>query len=96
MKGRGIDDSLVVHQLVKLGVCKSEQLACFWVSDDVVAFDDLGLAWFLLWLLDFIQHVLVHDVIIQLGFALTVEAKAPHFAFHVALFGFVPVILGTV
>ena len=95
VKGGRIHDSLVLHQLVKLGVCKSEQLVLFGVSDNVVAFHDLGLTWFLLRLLDFVQHVLTHDFIIQLGFALTVEPEAPHFAFHVTLLGLVAVILGT-
>ena len=36
LKGRGIDDSLVVHQLVILGVCKSEQLVV------MVQFDGIG------------------------------------------------------
>ena len=95
LKGGRIDDSLVVHQLVTFVIGKGEQLAVFGVSDNLVAFDDLGLAWFLLRLLDFVQHVLTHDVIIQLGFAFALQPKSTDFAFDVALFGFVPVILGT-
>ena len=95
LKGRGIDDSLVVHQLVILGVCKSEEIVCFGITYNLAAFDDLGLARVLEWLLDFVQDVPTHDVIIQLGFALTIEPEAPHFAFDVAVLGFVAVILGT-
>ena len=58
-------------------------------------FDDLGLPRFVEWLLDFVQDVLTHDVVIQLGFALTVQAKALDFAFHVTLLGLVAIILGT-
>ena len=62
---------------------------------NLVAFDDLGLARVLEWLLDFVQDVPTHDVIIQLGFALTIEPESPHFAFDVAVLGFVAVTLGT-
>ena len=95
LKGGRIHDSLVVHQLVTFVIGKGEQLVVFGVSDNLVAFDDLGLARFLLRLLDFVQDVPTHDVIIQLGFAFAVEAKAPHFAFHLTLFGLVAIILGT-
>ena len=93
LKGTGIDDSLVVHQLVTLVVGK--EIVGFGVTHDAICFDDLGLARFLLRLLDFVEHVLTHDVIIQLGFSLAVEPEAPYFAFDFALLGFVAIILGT-
>ena len=37
----------------------------------------------------------MHDVIIQLGFALAVESEATDFAFDFPLLGFVTIILGT-
>jgi len=37
-----------------------------------MGFDDLGLARFLEWLLDFVEDVLSHDVVIQLALAFTV------------------------
>ena len=95
LKGTGIDDSLVAHQLVTLVVGIGVEIVGFGVTHDLVRFDDLGLARFLLRLLDFVEHVLTHDVIIQLGFALTVESEATDFAFDFALLGFVPIILGT-
>ena len=93
MKGTGIDDSLVVHQLVTLVVGIGVEIVGFGVTYDLVCFDDLGLARFLLRLSDFVQHVLMHDVIIQLGFALAVESETTDFAFDFALLGFVPIIL---
>ena len=96
LKGDGINDSLVVHQLVTLVVRTSFQLVLFGVSEDLVGIDDLGLAQFLLRVMDFVEDVLSHDLIIQLGFAFAVEAKSPHFAFDFALFGFVPIIPLTV
>ena len=95
MKGAWINDSLVVHQLVTLVVGLSTQFVVFGVSDDLVGIDDLGLARFLLRLLDFVQDVLTHDLIIQLGFAFAVESEPPPFAFDVPVLGGVPVILGT-
>ena len=54
----GIDDSLVVHQLVKLVVGEGEEIVGFGVSDDLVGFDDLGLARLFLRLLDLVEDVL--------------------------------------
>ena len=45
-------------------------------------FDDLGLTRMLLRLLDFLEDVLSHDVVIQLRFAFAVETEPPHLAFH--------------
>ena len=90
-----IDDSLVVHQLVTLVVRKGEELVGFGVSDDLVGFDDLGLARLVLRVLDFVEHVLAHDVIVELGFTLAVEPEPAHLAFDFPVLGLVPVILGT-
>jgi len=95
LKGTGINDSLVLHQLVTFVVGIGVEIVGFGVTHDLVRFDDLGLARFLLWVLDFVQNVLTHDVIIQLDFALAVEPETTDFAFDFALLGFVPVILGT-
>ena len=89
-----INDSLVVHQLVTLVVWESEEIVGFGVSDDLVGFDDLGLARLFLRLLDFVENVLTHDVIIQLGFALAVETEPTDLALDFAVLGLVAVILG--
>ena len=60
----GIDDSLVVHQLVSFVIWEGVQLIGFGIPDNLVCFDDLGLSGFLAWLLDFVQDVLTHDVVI--------------------------------
>ena len=95
LKGTGINDSLVVDQLVTLVVGIGVEIVRFGVTHDLVCFEDLGLARFLLWVLDFVEDVLTHDVIIQLGFALAVEMETTNFAFDVALLGLVPIILRT-
>ena len=95
LEGLGIDDSLVVHQLVTFVIGEGIQLVVFWVPDNVVAFDDLGLPRVPLRFIDFLEDVLAHDTVIQLGFAFAVETKTPHFAFYVTMVGLVAVILGT-
>ena len=90
-----IDDSLVIHQLVSFVIRKGVQFIGFGIPDDLVGFDDLGLAWFQEGLLDFVEDVLSHDVIVQLALAFTVEAETPHLAFNVAQFGLVAIVLGT-
>ena len=84
-----INDSLVVHQLVTLVVWEGEELVGFGVSDDLVGFDDLGLARLFLRLLDFVENVLMHDVIVQLGFALAVETEPSHIALDFTILGLV-------
>ena len=61
LKRGGIDDSLVVHQLVTLVVRTSFQVVLCGVSDDLVGIDDLDLARFLLGVLGFVEDVLSHD-----------------------------------
>ena len=90
-----INDSLVVHQLVTLVVWEGEELVGLGVSNDLVGFDDLGLARFFLRVLDFVENVLVHDVIVQLGFALAVKTEPAHLALDFTILGLVTVILGT-
>ena len=60
----GLDYPLVVDQLVTLVVGKGVEVVGFCVACDLVSFDDLGLARFLLWVLDFVEHVLTQDVIV--------------------------------
>ena len=95
LEGVWIHHSLVVHQLVAFVIRQGAQFIGFRVPHDLVAFDDLGLTWFLPWLLDFVQDILTHDVVIQLGFAFAVEAETPHLAFNVTILGLVAIVLGT-
>ena len=81
--------------MVTLVVWEGEELVGFGVSDDLVGFDDLGLARLFLRLLDFLENVLTHDVIVQLGLALAVETEPAYLALDFAILGLVAVILGT-
>ena len=69
-------NSFVVDQLVALVVGEGVQVIVFGVPDDLMGFNDLGLAWLFLRLLDLAEDVLVHDM----GFAFTVESNAMDFA----------------
>ena len=62
-------------QLVTLVVWEGEELVGLNVSNDLVGFDELGLARFFLRVLDFVENVLTHDVLVQWGFTLTVETE---------------------
>ena len=90
-----IDDSLVVHQLVPFVIGEGVELIGFGIPHDLVGFHHLGLTRLLLRLLDFVEDVLSHDIIIQLTLAFAVEAESPHFAFDVPLVGLVAIVLGT-
>ena len=95
LESDGIDDSLVVHQLVTLVVWEGEEIVGFGVSDDLMSFDDLGLARLFLRLLDFVEDALAHDLVIQLGFALTVETEPADLALDFTVLGLVAVVLRT-
>ena len=94
-EGLRIHDSLVVDQLILLVLGEGVELVVFGIPDDLVCFDDLGLTRPLLRLLDFVEDVLSHDVIVQLALAFAVEAETPHLAFDVTQFGLVAIVLGT-
>ena len=90
-----IHDSLVIDELVTFVIRKGVELISFRVSHDLVRFDDLGLAGFEEGLLDFVQDILSHDVVVELDFSLTVEAEPSDLSFDVAILGLVSVVLGT-
>ena len=45
LEGLVIHDSLIVHELVTFVIGEGVELIVFRVPDNLVAFDDLGLAW---------------------------------------------------
>ena len=94
LEGVWIHDSLVVDDLVTFILGEGVQLIVFGIAHDLVRFDDLGLAGFEEGLLDFVQDILTHDVVIQLGFAFAVKAEPSHLALDVPLLGLIPIVLG--
>ena len=93
-EGVRIDDSLVVHQFVPFILGEGVELIGFRIAYDLMRFDDLGLTRILLRLLDFIDDIGFHDVVIQLRFAFAVETEPPHLAFHETKFGLISIIFG--
>ena len=89
-----IHDSLVVDQLILLVLGEGVELVVLGIPDDLVCFDDLGLSGFQEGLLDFVEDVLSHDVIVQLALAFAVEAEPSHLAFNVTKLGLVAIVLG--
>ena len=87
--------SLVIHQLIPFVLGEGVQFIGFGIPDNLVGFDDLGLAWFQEGFLDFVEDVLSHDVIVQLALAFAVEAEPSHLAFNVSKLGLVAIVLGT-
>ena len=81
--------------MILLVLGEGVELIGFGVPHNLVCFDDLGLSGFQEGLLDFVEDVLSHDVIVQLALAFAVEAESPHFAFDVPLVGLVAIVLGT-
>ena len=90
-----IHDSLVVDQLILLVLGEGVELVVLGIPDDLVCFDDLGLSGFQEGLLDFVEDVLSHDVIVQLALAFAVEAESPHLTLGVPFVGLVAIVLGT-
>lgn len=62
--GNGINDSSVVGQLLVFVFSEGVQVMSFGVPYNLMRFDDLGLAQFLWWMLEFVEHVVSYDVII--------------------------------
>ena len=60
----GINDSLVVDELVLFLLWIREQLIGLRIPGNLVCVDDLGLSWVEEGLFNFIQDILLHNVII--------------------------------
>ena len=88
-----IHDSFVVHQLVPfvLGMCV--QVIGFWIAHDLMGFGDLNLSGFQEWLFNFIQDILLDNIVILLTFPLTVKAETTNLALNLSVLGGVPIIL---
>ena len=63
-EGAGVDDSFVIHQLVPLLLWKGEQFIGIRIPDDLVRVDYLEFSWLEEGVLDFVEDILAHDVVI--------------------------------
>ena len=61
----------------------------------MVGVNDLCLSWLEEGVLDFVEDILTHDVVIQLGVSFTVESEASDLAFHLFFIRSITIILGS-
>jgi len=95
LEATGIQDSFVIHQAIPFVLGLSEQGVVGWVANNVVCFYDLYFPWFEEGVLDFVEDILTHDVIVELGVSFAVESEASDLAFHLFLIGSIAIVLGS-
>ena len=66
-----------------------------WVSPEEIGVDDVDVASFIERLLDLVEEVLSHDVVVELLSSTDIESESSDFAADFAVEGFVAVIFGT-
>ena len=66
-----------------------------WVSPEEIGVDDVDIASFIERLLDLVEEVLAHDVVVELLSSTDIESESSDFASDFAVQGFVAVIFGT-
>ena len=76
-------------------LCKGKQFIGVRIPDDVVTVNNLGLSWFWKGVLDFVEDILTHDVIVELRVSFAVESEASDLAFHVLVIRSIAIILGS-
>ena len=94
-KGAGVDDSFVIHQLVPLVLGKGEQFISVRNPDDLVRVDYLEFSWLQEGVLDFVENILLHDVIVELCMTFAVESEASDLAFDLLVIRSIAIILGS-
>ena len=90
-----IDDSFVIHQLVPFMLGLSQQGVVCWVAYNLVGVYHLDFPWFGKGVLDFVEDILTHDVIIQLRVTFAVESEASDLAFDLSFIRSIAIILGS-
>ena len=95
LEGAGIQDSFVIHQLVPFVLWKREQFIGVRNPNNVVGVNHLCLSWLEEGVLDFVEDILAHDVIVELRVSFTVESEASDLAFHLFLIRSITIILGS-
>ena len=95
LEGAGVDDSFVIYQLVRFVLGESEEFIGVRIPDDLIRVNNLDLSWLQEGSFYFVEDILSHDVIVELGLALAVESEPSHLAFHLSFIRGVPIILGS-
>ena len=95
LEGAGIQDSFVIYQLIPFLLWKGEEFIGVRISDDLIRISNLDFSWIEEGVLDFVEDILTHDVIVELGLALAVESEPSHLAFHLFFIRSITIILGS-
>ena len=90
-----LDGPLVICELITLVFGKHVQFIVLGIPYNLMGFHHLRLAGLALWIPDLLQHIVLHGVIIQLGFPFAVQVESLDFTFYLSLVSMVPIILGT-
>jgi len=94
-EGAGIQDSFVKHELVPLVLGKCEQFIGIRIPDDLIRVSNLDFSWLQEGSLYFVEDILTHDIIVELGLALAVESESSDLAFHLSFIRSIAIILGS-
>ena len=92
-KGHRVYDAFVEDDFVAFGACNVSEMFGGGVPPKEVGVDHIDVASFVQRLLDFVEEVLTHDVIVELLGCPDIQGESPDFAADFALLGLVAVIL---
>ena len=95
LEGAGVDDSFVIYQLVRFVLGESEEFIGVRIPDDLIGVNNLDFSWLEEGVLDFVEDILSHDVIVELCMTFAVESEASDLAFDLLVIGSIAIILGS-
>ena len=95
VKRARIEDPFVVHQFVVFGTGSGAELVLFGIPVHAVGLDDEGDARLVLRRPEFIQRVLLEDLIVELGLSFSVEGETADLTFGFTAGGHVAVVFGS-
>ena len=95
LEGAGVDDSFVIYQLVRFVLGESEEFIGVRIPDDLIGVNNLEFSWLEEGVLDFVEDILSHDIIVELCMTFAVESEASDLAFDLLVIGNIAIILGS-
>ena len=91
-EGSGVNNAFVEDESVPFGLRDNSEMLGGWVSPEEIEVHYGGVAPLVERMLDLINQVLTHDVVVELSGSTDIEGEAPDFTAHLSILGFVPVI----
>ena len=83
----------VKHQSISFGAWTHFELFGGRISGEETGIDDVDVSPFVKRILQLLQKVLAHDVVVELLLTTNIKGEPSHFAAHFAVFGLVAIIL---